>query len=60
MFQGLLENLIKSLIGEYVEEIDSKKLNLSVSSSNKIANSTKTKYQIIFNFYFDHLHQLSH
>ena len=25
MFQGLLENLIKSLIGEYVEEIDSKK-----------------------------------
>ena len=31
MFQGLLENLLKSLIGEYVEEIDSKKLNLSVS-----------------------------
>ena len=32
MFQGLLENLLKRVIGEYVEEIDSKNLNMSVYS----------------------------
>lgn len=32
MFQGLLESLLKRVLGEYVEEIDSKNLNLSVFS----------------------------
>jgi vacuolar protein sorting-associated protein 13A/C len=32
MFQGLLENLLQRVIGEYVEAIDPKKLNMSVYS----------------------------
>lgn len=32
MFQGLLESLLRKVIGEYVEEIDSKNLNMSVYS----------------------------
>ena len=31
MFQGLLENLLKTLIGEYVEQIDGSNINMSVS-----------------------------
>jgi len=39
MFQGLLENLLKSLIGEYVEEIDSNKFNLSVGKPFQVPQS---------------------
>lgn len=47
MFQGLLENLLKSLIGEYVEEIDSNKLNLSVSKPCQVPRSIV--YLTVFN-----------
>jgi hypothetical protein len=39
MFQGLLENLLQRILGEYVEAIDSNKLNLSVSSHHLTPNS---------------------
>lgn len=33
MFQGLIESILKKLIGEYVENLDKKSLKVSVSES---------------------------
>lgn len=45
MFQGLLENLLKKVIGEYVD-IDSKNLNMSIFSGIIDLNDLNLKKNI--------------
>ena len=30
MFEGLIENLLKSILGQYIENVDSQKLSVSI------------------------------
>ena len=50
MFQGLLESLLRKVIGEYVEEIDSKNLNMSVYSGVIDLNDLQLKKSIFSQF----------
>jgi hypothetical protein len=36
MFEKILENLLKSILGEYIENLDPKKLSVSIWSGNII------------------------
>ena len=46
MFQGLLESLLRRMIGEYVEDLDKRALNVSVYSGEVDLHDLKFKKDV--------------
>ena len=50
MFESLFENLLKSILGEYVENIDSQKLSINVWGGKVSLNDLRLKPDIFYKF----------
>ena len=46
MFEGLIENLLKSILGQYIENVDSQKLSVSIWNGQISLSDLKIKDNI--------------
>ena len=46
MFEKIIENLLKSILGEYIENLDPKKLSVSIWSGNIVLQDLRLKTDI--------------